>query len=425
MFMKRRPQFLSPLCFAFAPLISSALMITSVCAADSPTPAPSPGDNPFLTESSLPYQFPPFDRIKNEHFQPAIEQGMAEQLKEVETIAANPEKPTFDNTIVALERSGRLLQRANRIFGNLNGCNTNPEMQKIDKELSPKLSAHQDAIRLNGPLFVRIQSLYDQREKLGLDPESKFLLERYYKDFVRAGAKLSDADKTKLKAMNGELATLQTTFEQNVLKEKNASSIVVDKREELDGLSENAIAAAASAAKEEKKEGKFVIRMMNTTSQPSLASLKDRALRQRIMETSLNRNSHGGEFDNREVVSRIAKLRAERAVLLGYPNHAAYQLEDQTAKNVPTVNKMLGEVTPPAVANARKEIADMQKVIDAQGGGFKLESWDWDFYSEQVRKEKYAFDESQLRPYLELDRVITDGVFYAATKEYGITFKER
>src|SRR3954447_19641453 len=369
--MKRRPKFFWPLFSAQTVLISSALMVASLRAADTSTPTPSPADatdNPLLTESSLPYQFPPFDRIKNEHFQPAIEQGMAEQLKEVETTAANPEKPTFDNTIVALERSGRLLQRANRIFGNLNGCNTNPEMQKIDKELSPKLSAHLDAIRLNGPLFVRIQSLYDQREKLGLDPESKFLLERYYKDFVRAGAKLSDADKTKLKAMNGELATLQTTFEQNVLKEKNASSIVVDSREELDGLSDNAIAAAASAAKEDKKDGKFVIRLMNTTSQPSLASLKNRALRQRIMETSLARNSHGGEFDNREVASRIAKLRGERAVLLGYPNHAAYQLEDQTAGNVETVNKMLADITPPAVANTRKEIADMQAVIDEQKG---------------------------------------------------------
>ena len=296
--------------------------ITGIAFAADPKPSPAMSENPLLKESTLPYQFPPFDRIKDEHYQPAIEQGMAEQLKEAEKIAGQKDKPTFENTVVAMEKSGRLLVRANRIFSNLNGANTNPTMQKIDKELSPKLAAHQDAIRLNGPLFARIQSLYDQKDKLKLDPESAFLLERYYKDFVRAGAKLNDADKEKLKAMNQEIATLQTTFEQNVLKEKNASSIVVDTREELDGLSETAIAAAEKAAKEDGKEGKFVIRMMNTTGQPSLANLKNRALRQRIMETSLARNSKGGEFDNREVVYEnreaaggtraIARLRESR-----------------------------------------------------------------------------------------------------------------
>lgn len=411
--------------------VCSLIVATSGFAADpsaSPAPARAAADadaNPLLTSSTLPYQIPPFDKIKNEHFQPAIEQGMAEHLKEIEKIAGQSEAPSFDNTIVAMERSGQLLQRANRIFSNLNGCNTNPEMQRIDKDLSPKLAAHQDAIRLNPALFARIQTLYDQRDKLGLDPESSYLLERYYKDFVRAGAKLNEADKTKLRAMNSELAQLQTTFEQNVLKEKNASSVIVDKREDLDGLSDTAIAAAAAAAKEEKQEGKFAIRLQNTTNQPPLSSLKNRALRQRIMEASFSRNSKGGEFDNREVVSRIAKLRAERATLLGYPNHAAYQLEDQTAKSVPTVNKMLAEITPPAVANARKEIADMQAVIDQQKGGFKLAAWDWDFYSEQVRKARYDFDESQLRPYFELNHVLQDGVFFAAGKEYGLTFKER
>ena len=350
-------------------------------------------DNPLLKESTLPFQFPPFDKIKNDDFQPAIEQGMKEQLQEVDKIASQKEKPTFENTIVAMEKSGRLLARANRTFSNLNACNTNPEMQKIDKELSPKLAAHQDAIRLNGPLFARIQALYDQRDQLKLDAESKYLLERYYKDFVRAGAKLNDADKAKLKEMNQEIAKAQTTFEQNVLKEKNADSVVVDTREELDGLTNAEIDAAAKAAKEEGKEGKFAIRLQNTTDQPPLKNLKNRALRQRLMEASLARNSHGGEFDNKEVVSKIAKLRAERAVLLGYPNHAAYQLEDQTAKDVPTVNKLLADITPAAVANAKKEIADMQAVIDQQGGGFQLEPWDWDFYAEQVRKAKYDFDE--------------------------------
>jgi peptidyl-dipeptidase Dcp len=291
--------------------------------------------------------------------------------------------------------------------------------------MAPKFAAHSDTIHLNGPLFARIEALYNEREKSGLDSESKWLLERYYKDFVRAGAKLSEADKTRLKALNAELATLQTTFEQDVLKEKNASSIVVDNRADLAGLSDNEIAAAAAAAKADGKEGKFVLRMLNTSGQPSLASLQNRALREKIMQTSLARNSHGGEFDTKEVVSRTAKLRAERAALLGYANHAAYQLEDQTAKDVPTVNKLLADLAPAAVANARREGADIQAIIDQEKGGFQLASWDWDFYSEKVRKARYAFDESQLKPYFELNHVITDGVFFAAGKLYGLTFKER
>ncbi|MEY2527065.1 MAG: peptidyl-dipeptidase Dcp, partial [Verrucomicrobiota bacterium] len=382
-------------------------------------------ENPLLTESALPYHAPPFDRIKDAYYAPAYEKGMADELNEVEKIANNKDKPTFENTIVALERSGELLGRVDRIFSNLAACNTNPALQKIEKEMAPKLSAHQDAIHLNGALFARVQSLYDNRDKLGLDPESKWLIERYYKDFVRAGAKLSAADKEKLKVMNTELAALQTTFSQDVLKEKNASSVVVDDRAQLDGLSETEIAAASAAAKAEKKEGKFVIQLQNTTGQPALTSLKNRALRERIMQTSLARNSHGGEFDTRQVVTRTAKLRAERAKLLGYATHAAYQLEDQTAKTVDTVNKMLSQIAPLAVANAQREAADMQKVIDEEKGGFQLASWDWAFYSEKVRQARYAFDEAQVKPYFEINRVLNDGVFFAANQLYGLTFKER
>ena len=387
--------------------------------------ADTPPANPLLSESKLPWHLPPFDQIKEEHFSPAIEQGMTEHLREVEAIAANKEKPTFENTIVALERSGQLLDRAETTFSNLNGANTNPAMQKIEKDFAPKLAAHSDAIHLNAALFARVRSLQDQREQLGLDAESKHLLERYYKDFVRAGAKLSEPDKTTLKAMNGELATLQTTFEQNVLKEKNASSIIVDKREELAGLTDTDIAAASAAAKAEKKEGKFALPLQNTTGQEELGSLENRALRERIMQASLTRNSKGGEFDNREIVTRIAKLRAERAKLLGYANHAAYQLEEQTAGSVTTVNKLLGDLAPPAVANARKEAADQQAIVDAEHGGFQIGAADWDFYSEKVRKQRYAFDESEVKPYLELNHVIVDGVFFAAGKLYGLTFKER
>ena len=405
-------------------ITSSSLNAEKPSAKNSPSPSAA-GDNPLLVESTLPYHAPPFDKIKDEHFVPAMEAGMHKQLEEVDAIAAMSEKPTFDNTVVALERTGRLLDRAERTFSNLNACNTNPALQKIETEMAPKLSAHRDAIHLNGKLFARIQELYDNREKLGLDPESSYLLERYYKDFVRAGAKLSDADKEKLKKINSELATLQVQFEQNVLKEKNASSIVVDRREDLAGLSDNQLAALMSAAKEEKKEGKFVVRLQNTTGQPLLASLQNRALRERIMQTSLSRNSKGGPFDTRDVVIRTAQLRAERAKLLGYENHAAYQLEDQTAGNVPTVNKLLADLAPPAVGNARREAADMQKVVDQEKGGFQIASWDWDLYSEKVRKARYAFDESELRPYYELNHVLLDGVFFAAGKLYGLTFKER
>jgi len=404
--------------FFTACALLSAAQITAVSAAD-------PVDNPLLKESALPYHYPPFDKIKDAHFVPAIEAGMREQLKEVDLVANNSEKPTFENTVVALERTGRLLDRAEQTFSNLNACNTNPTLQKIEKEMAPKLSAHRDAIHLNGKLFSRIQQLYDGRDKLGLDPESAYLLERYYKDFVRAGAKLSDPDKEKLKKINAELATLQTQFEQNVLKEKNASSIVVDRKEELAGLSDSQMATVTNAAKAEHKDGKFVIQMQNTTGQPLLGSLQNRQLRERIMRTSLGRNSKGGEFDTRNVVLRTAQLRAERAKLLGYENHAAYQLEDQTAKDVPTVNKLLGELAPAAVANAKREAGEMQKIVAQENGGFQIAAWDWDFYSEKVRKARYAFDESELRPYYELNHVIIDGVFFAAGKLYGLTFKER
>ncbi len=316
-------------------LFCAPLLVISAFAADestSPTAtAASMTDNPLLTESSLDLHYPPFDKIKDEHFAPAYELGMARQLKEIEPIASNPEPPTFENTIVAMEKTGELVERVDHIFSNLSSANTNPALQKTETEMAPKLSAHKDAIFLNGPLFKRIETIYNDRAKLGLDDESQWLIERYYKDFVRAGAKLSDADKTKLKKLNAELAKLQTKFSQNVLKEKNADAIVVEKREQLDGLSPTELAAASAAAKEAKKEGKFVLELQNTTDQPPLTNLKNRALREKIMKVSLARNSHGGEWDNRQVVLRMAKLRAERAALLGYASHAAYQLEDQTA----------------------------------------------------------------------------------------------
>jgi peptidyl-dipeptidase Dcp len=401
------------------------LLVTSLLAFSTAAQAAEPAANPLLAESTLPYNLPPFDRVKDADFPPAFDIGMAEDLGEIDAIANNKEAPTFDNTIVALERSGRKLDRVRRVFMILAGTNTNPALQKLETTIAPKLSAHSDAIRLNSALFARINALYVKRDSLGLDGESKYLLERYYTDFVRAGAKLSDMDKTRLKELNAEIATYQTRFTQNVLKERNALAIVVERREDLAGLPDNEIAAAAAAAKAAGMEGKYRIEILNTTGQPVLTSLANRALREKIMQVSLNRNSQGGEYDNRGVAAHIALLRAQRAELLGYPNHAAYQLEDQTAHTVEAVNAMLAKVAPPAVANARREAASMQQIIDQEKGGFQLTAGDWALYSEKVRKARYAFDESQLRPYFEVNHVLQDGVFYAATKLYGITFKPR
>jgi peptidyl-dipeptidase Dcp len=384
-----------------------------------------PASNPFAKPSTLPFQYPAFDKIKNEDYAPAFAEGMRVHMAEIEAIANNKAAPTFENTIIAMERAGKLLNRVQTVFFNLVGCNTNDEMQKLDKELAPKLAAHNDAIRLNGKLYQRVKALYDKRGKLHLSAEEKYLLERYNTDFVRAGAQLSDADKAKLKAYNAEIAGLQTQFSQNVLKEANASALVVDSREELAGMSDKAIDAAAAEAKKRGLDGKFVVPVVNTTQQAPLAVLTNRATREKLLALSLARGSHGGQFDNREVVLKLAKARAERAKLLGYPSHAAYMLEDQTAKTTDAVNKLLAEFAKPAVNNAKKEAAEIQNVVDAEKGGFAASAADWEFYSDKVRQAKYAFDQNQLRPYFEYNNVLLNGVFYAANKEYGISFKER
>lgn len=401
------------------------LVIAASLAVAGAANATLPASNPFAQESALPLHYPAFDKIKNEDYGPAYEEGMKEQAAEVAKIANNKAAPTFENTIVAMERSGRLLERVSSVFGNLSGANTNDALDALNRELAPKLSAHSDAIRLNEKLYARIKTLYDKRDKLRLDPESRHLLERYHTDFVRAGAKLSAADKEKLKAYNAQLAALSTTFSQNVLKEANASALVVDTREELAGMPDKAIDAAAAAAKAKGMDGKYLIAIANTTGQAPLEVLANRSTRERLLAASLARGSHGGDFDNRDVVLKIARLRAERAALLGYPSHAAYQLEDQTAHDTDAVNKLLGELVKPAVNNARKESADIQAVIDAEKGGFANAAQDWAFYSDKVRQARYAFDQNQLKPYFELDSVLQNGVFYAATRVYGITFKER
>jgi len=405
-------------------LIAAGVALATIAFSKSASAA-LPASNPFAKPSTLQYGYPAFDKIKNEHFAPAFDEGMREQAAEIAKIANNKAAPTFDNTIVAMERSGQLLGRVRAVFYTLTGSYTNDTLQALDKDLAPKFAAHSDAIRLNPALFARIKTLHDKRATLGLDAESAFLLERYYKDFVRAGANLSAADKVKLKDYNGKLAALQTQFSQNVLKEVNASAFVVDTRAELAGLPEKAIDAAAAEATKRGLEGKFVIPVVNTTQQAPLAVLTNRATREKLLTTSMIRGSRGGEFDNRDVVLQLAKLRAERAELLGYENYAAYSLEDQTAKNTTSVNKLLGDLTAPAVRNAKKEAAEIQAVIDAEKGGFKLAAQDWAIYSDKVRTAKYAFDANQLKPYFEFDNVLEKGTFFAATKLWGITFKRR
>ena len=383
------------------------------------------GTNPFYQESTLYFKYPPFDKIKNAHYAPAFGKGMAEQLVEIAAIANQSGAPTFENTIVAMEKSGQLLDRVATVFYSLASAHTNDSLESVRSEMAPKLSAHSDQILLNSKLFERIRALYDQKTSFGLDAEAVRLVEETYKDFIRAGANLSADDKKRLKAFNAELATQQTTFSQNVLKEVNDLAVVVDSREELTGLSEAMIEAAAKEAESRDLAGKYVITLQNTSGQPPLSSLENRALRERIHKVSLSRGSRGGEFDNRETFTKVIELRAKRARLLGYENHATYILENQTAQTTDAVNKRLADLAPASVRNANREVTDLQKMIDAEGGSFMLASWDWDFYTEKVRQERYKFDESQLKPYFELDNILKNGVFYAATRLYGITFKER
>ena len=383
-------------------------------------------DNPFLSESALPYRLPPFDRIEDTHYRPAFEQGMAEHLAEVEALAGSSEAPTFENTIVALERSGRLLDRVARTFFSLASADTNDEINAIRAEMAPKLAAHGDAILLNADLFRRVEAVHEARNDGDLSPEEVRLAERHLRDFARAGARLPETGKERMREINAELASLSAAFSDNTLDEVNASAIEVATAAELAGLSEGEIAAAAEAAKERDKEGSYVLALLNTSGQPPLASLEDRALRQRIMETSLARGSSGGEHDNREIIVRIAALRAERAALLGYPNHAAFVLEEQTAQTLAAVDERLSGLTPAAVANARREAEALEELARSEGAELdEIAAWDWSFYTEKLRARRFDFDASQLKPYFELNGVLENGVFHAATGLFGLRFEER
>jgi peptidyl-dipeptidase Dcp len=380
--------------------------------------------NPFYAPSRLPFHAPPFDKIKDEHYQPAIEAGMAEELAEMQAIADSPAAPTFENTLVAMQKTGQLLRRAMAVFGAVSQANTNAVLQKVQEEEAPKLAAHYDAIYLNAKCFARVAALYKQRESLGLDPESLRLLEVTYEKFVRSGANLPDADKTELKRLNQEISTLSTAFSTKLLAATKDGAYAIADKNALAGLSDAQVAAAAQAAQSREQKG-YVFPLQNTTQQPDLASLSVRVTREAIFEKSWNRAERGDVNDTRDIISRMAQLRARRAQLLGYPNHAAWKLGDQMAKTPEAALKFMDALVPGATAKAGSEGKDIQDVIDAQKGGFTLQPWDWDFYSEQVRKAKYDLNEAEVKPYLELNHVLENGVLYAANQLYGITFKER
>lgn len=384
-----------------------------------------PASNPFASRSPLLYQAPPFDRIKDSDYLPALEEGMKQQRAEIDAIAGDPEPPTFENTIVAMERSGELLTRVAKVFFNMDQSNTNPEIQKIKAEAAPKLAAHSDATYLNPKLYARVKAIYAKRDALGLDAESKYLVERDRLAFIRAGAELPEKDKAELTRLNQEESKLTTEFVDKVLADTNASAVVVADAKSLAGLSAGDLAAAAEAAKERKLADRWVLALQNTTQQPPLSSLTDRALRERLFAASVERGRHGGESDTRAIVARLAELRARKAQLLGFPTYAAYVLDDQMAKTPQNAERLMTDLVPAATAKARGEAARMQTLIDTSKGGFTLTAADWELYAERVRKAEYDLDESEVRPYLDLDRALQDGVFYAATQLYGITFKPR
>jgi peptidyl-dipeptidase Dcp len=381
-------------------------------------------DNPFYAASTLPFQAPPFDKIKDSDYQPAIEAGMEQQRKEMQAIADNPAPPTFENTIVAMEKTGELFHRVTMVFNGVTGANLSPELEKLRDFEAPRLAAHQDAIFLDAKLFQRVATLYPQRDSLKLDAESLRLLDFYYKKFVHSGANLSEADKTALKKLNAEDSTLSNTFTTKLLADTKAGGYVTRDKAALAGLTDAQVAAAAQTANDRKLEG-YVVPLQNTTQQPYLAALTQRSIRQAIFENSWNRAEHGDANDTRDTIVRLAQLRAQKAKLLGFPTFAAWTLEDQMAKTPEAALKFMDALVPGATARATREASDIQAVIDSQKGNFKLQPWDWNFYAELVRKAKYDLDDAQIKPYFELNNVLQNGVFYAANQLYGLTFQER
>lgn len=379
--------------------------------------------NPFFTEYATPFGVPPFDEIKLEHYKPAFLKGMEEQAKEIDAIVNARSMPDFENTIVALDQSGQLLRRVSAVFYGLNSANTSDEMQALSKELSPLLSKHSDDISLNPRLFERVKQVYDNKEKFNLDKEQTKLLEETYQDFVRGGANLDSAKQAKLRQLNSEIAMLQLTFGQNMLKETNAFQLVIDKKEDLAGLPESLIANAAAAAKAAGMEGKWLFTLHNPSVMPFLQYADNRALREKIFKGYINRGNNNNDADNKEVVKTLLQKRLEKAQLMGYEDYASFVLEDRMAKTSANVYNLLDEVWAPALKQAKAELADIQNEIKKEGNSFEAEGWDWRYYFEKAKKAKFNLDENQIRPYLPLDQV-REGAFYVANKLYGITFTQ-
>lgn len=381
-------------------------------------------DNPFASPSNLPYGLPPFAAIRTEHYRPAFEAGMAAEREQYEAIATSPDPATFENTLEAMERAGDLLGRVSYVFFNLTSSSSTPELEEIEAWVAPLLAAHNDAIRLDPRLFARISAVHAARDALGLTPEQLRLVERYHLDFVRSGAGLSDADAARLKEINAELSSLTTTFKNRLLADTNDLAVHLTAREELEGLSEDAVAAAAAAAAGRGLEG-WLLTLVLPTAQPALEVLTNRSVRERLHRASVSRGLRGNENDTRETLTRIVALRAERAALLGYPDHATYAVADQTAKTLDAVTSMLGSLVGPAVANARTEAAELEAALVADGQAAPLQPWDWAYYARTVRAQRFALDTTAVRPYLPLDRVIEDGIFFAANALYGLAFHRR
>ncbi len=398
-------------------------VVLGACSSSKKSDVAETTPNPFFTEYTTPFGVPPFDKIEVAHYKPAFLKGMEEHKKEIDTIVNNTEEPTFENTIVALDQSGELLNKVLYAFGGQSSVNTTDEIQELEQELYPLFSAHSDDISLNPALFARVKAVYDNQASLGLNKEQKKLLEETYKGFVRGGANLDADNQAKLRELNEKISVLELTFGQNMLKETNAFKLVIDKKEDLAGLPESLVAAAAETAAADSMEGKWVFTLHNPSVMPFLQYADNRALREKIFKAYINRGNNGNENDNKEVVKQLVAARLDKAKLLGYEDFAAYVLEENMAKNEKNVYNLLDQVWTPALKKAKEELADINAEIRKEGGNFDAEGWDWRYYADKARQAKFNMDENEVRPYLELNHV-RDGAFYVANKLYGITFTE-
>ena len=398
-------------------------VILGACSSQQQSDVAKTTPNPFFTEYTTPFGVPPFDQIEVAHYKPALLKGMEEHVKEVEAIVSNPEEPTFENTIVALDQCGQLLEKVMYAFGGQSSVNTNDEIQALEQEFYPMLSKHSDDIRMNPKLFARVKAVYEKKEQLGLDKEQMKLLEETYKGFARGGANLSEADQAKLRELNTKISTLQLTFSQNVLKETNAYQLVIDNEADLSGLSDDVKVKAAETAKEKGLEGKWVFTLHNPSVMPFLQYADNRELRRQIFEAYTHRGNNNNANDNKEIVKELVAARLEKAKLMGYKDYAAFVLEENMAKDEKNVYDLLDQVWTPALAKAKEELADINAEIKKEGGDFEAAGWDWRYYFEKAKKAKYNVDENEMRPYFELGHV-REGIFYTANKLYGITFTE-